>query len=100
MDNRRNWTQQQDQLRKALASKTHFDKAMPLFLAQHAATHCAEISGAGDWSLHDEVMTGLSDAQIRKVPRPGQNSIAWLLWHITRIEDMSINTLTLEQPQV
>ena len=99
MDNRKNWTKRQDQLRKALSSRAHFDEAMRLFLAQHAAVHTAEISGCG-WSLHDESLAGLTEAQIKFVPRPGQNSIAWLLWHITRIEDMTINTLALEQPQV
>jgi hypothetical protein len=100
MDNRKHWTQQQDQLRKALTSKAHFGEAMALFLAQHAAVHTAAVSGGGSWSLHDEALAGLTEAQIRFVPRPGQNSIAWLLWHITRIEDGTLNTLTLEQPQV
>ena len=100
MDARKNWTQQQDQLRKALSSKAHFDEAIALFLSQHAAVHTARISGGAGWSLHDEVLGGLSETQIKRVPRPGQNSIAWLLWHITRIEDMTINSLSLEQPQV
>jgi hypothetical protein len=100
MDARKNWTQNQDQLRKALISKAHFDEAIGLFLCQHAAVHTAQISGNSGWSLHDEVLTGLDEDVIRKVPRPGQNSIAWLLWHITRIEDMTIHTLTFGQPQV
>jgi len=100
MDARKNWTQRQDQLRKALTSKTHFDEAIELFLSQHAAVHTAQISGNSVWSLHDEVLAGLNDESLRRVPRPGQNSIAWLLWHITRIEDMTIHTLTFEQPQV
>lgn len=100
MDHRKLWTQNQDQLRKALGSKAHFTAAIELFLAQHAAVHTAEVSGGGNWSVHDEALAGLTEAQIRWVPRPGQNSIAWLLWHITRIEDMTINLLTFEQPQV
>ncbi len=91
MDNRKLWTQHQDQLRKALSSKAHFAEAQGLFLTQHAAVHTAEISGI-DWSVHDEALAGLTEAQLRWVPRPGQNSIAWLLWHITRIEDMTINS--------
>ena len=74
--------------------------AKQLFLSQHAAVHTAEISGRTNWSLHDEVLLNLTDDQITRVPRSGQNSIAWLLWHITRIEDMTINTLTLDLPQV
>jgi len=100
MDARKNWTQRQDQLRKALTSKTHFDEAIELFLSQHAAVHTAEISGNSGWSLHDEVLAGLNDESLRRVPRLGQNSIVWLLWHITRIEDMTINTLVFGQPQI
>ena len=100
MDRRKDWTQRQDQLRKLLASKTHFDEAIVLFLSQHAAVHTARVSGAVGWSLPDEVLAGLSEAQIKRIPHPGQNSIAWLLWHITRIEDMTINTLAVGQPQV
>ena len=100
MDNRKSWTSQQNQLRLLLGSKTHFEQAIHLFLQLHAAVHAAQVSGAHCWSLQDEVLAGLSDQQIKTVPRPALNSIAWLLWHITRIEDLSINFLVLEQPQV
>jgi len=30
----------------------------------------------------------LTDAQMRLRPHPNMNSIAWLLWHIARSEDM------------
>jgi hypothetical protein len=100
MDYRKTWTQQQDQLRKLLSAKAHFEEAMVLFLRQHAAVHTAEISGGQCWSLQDEVLAGLTDEQFRTRLKPGSNSIAWLLWHTTRIEDMTINVLVLEQPQV
>jgi len=100
MDNRKKWTLRQDQLRKLLSSKTHHEEGIRLFLEQHANVHTAAISGGEYWSLYDEVISGLSDAQVKAIPRPGLNSIAWLLWHITRIEDMTINFLVLEQPQI
>ncbi len=100
MDNRKEWTARQTNLRQLLGAKSHFDEAIALFLQQHAAVHAAEISGGRFWSLQDEVLEGLSDEQIRAVPRPGENSIAWLLWHTTRIEDMTLNCLVFEQPQI
>jgi hypothetical protein len=30
----------------------------------------------------------------------GLNSIAWLLWHMTRFEDVVVNTVLREAPQV
>jgi len=100
LDNRKNWTSQQNELRLLLASKVHFEQAIHLFLQQHAAVHSSQVSGTHCWSLQDEVLEGLTDDQIKTIPRSGSNSIAWLLWHITRIEDLSINFLVLEQPQV
>jgi hypothetical protein len=100
MDNRKQWTQRQDQLRKLLTSKAHYDEAINLFLEQHANVHTAAISGGEYWSLQDDVLASLNDMQVKTIPRPGANSIAWLLWHITRIEDMTINHLVLNQPQV
>lgn len=100
MDYHKQWTLRQDQLRKLLSSKTHHEEGIRLFLEQHANVHTAAISGWEYWSLYDEVMSGLSDDQVKAIPRPGLNSIAWLLWHITRIEDMTINFLVFERPQV
>lgn len=98
-DNRKHWLEKEDQLRGMLATKSRFAEGMALFLEQHAAVHSGAVCANTPWSLHDEVLHGLNDEQICHVARPGQNSIAWVLWHITRIEDMTINLLTLEQQQ-
>ncbi len=45
MENRKEWTAQQTNLRQLLSAKSHFDEAIGLFLQQHAAVHTAEISG-------------------------------------------------------
>src|SRR5512146_3384606 len=100
MENAKIWTARQNELRQLLGARSHYEEAVQVFLLQHAAVHGAEISGCQAWSLLDEVLDGLSDAQIKTVPRPGENSIAWLLWHTTRIEDMTLNCLVFEQPQI
>jgi hypothetical protein len=55
-------------------------------------------------SLHgrndDELLGGLADDQVRQRPLPGVNSIAWLLWHMTRCEDIGVNRLVADRPQV
>lgn len=100
MDNRKNWTQQQDQLRKRLSAKAHFEEAIQLFKQQFSAVHTASVSPGKSWSLEDEVLAGLTDSQVKAVPRPGENSIVWLLWHTARIEDMTMSCLVFEQSQV
>jgi DinB superfamily len=42
----------------------------------------------------------LTDAQMQLRPHPHMNSIAWLLWHIARSEDMGVNRLITNRPDV
>src|SRR5262245_62057035 len=74
--------------------------AKQLFLYQHAIVHSAEVSGDTEWSLEDSLLEGLSDEQMRARPRPGTNSIVWLLWHMARTEDVTVNLLLAGRPQV
>jgi hypothetical protein len=41
---------------------------------------------------------GLSDEQIRQCPHPAVNSIAWLVWHMARVEDMAVSRLVARRP--
>src|SRR5262250_2434446 len=50
--------------------------------------------------LVDDLLKGLSDSQIRGRPVPGVNTIAWLLWHMARIEDVGINRFFVDEAQV
>lgn len=42
---------------------------------------------------------GLSPEQLRHEPGPGANSIGWLVWHLTRIQDQAVADL-LDAEQV
>lgn len=42
----------------------------------------------------------LSEEQLRTRPYSSVNSIAWLLWHMARVEDAGVNRLVVAQPQV
>jgi uncharacterized damage-inducible protein DinB len=42
----------------------------------------------------------MSEAQIRRRPAETINSIAWLIWHMARVEDAGVNRLVAERPQV
>ncbi|MFN8487275.1 MAG: DinB family protein [Caldilineaceae bacterium] len=50
--------------------------------------------------VENVVLKGLNDAQLRQAPAPGQNSLAWLLWHVARSEDFGITVLDGKQSQV
>jgi hypothetical protein len=45
------------------------------------------------------VLDGLATEDLYAVPEPGSNPIGWLLWHLTRVQDMHIAEI-VEQDQV
>ena len=73
--------------------------ARDLFLDQHAAVHAAAVGG-NKMSLADRTFGGLSDAQMRVRPREDLNSIAWLMFHIARAEDVMVNVILAGRSQV
>jgi hypothetical protein len=70
-----------------------------LFLAQHARSHAAGV-GHPDFSNQDLILRDLTDKHLRVRPHPGLNSLAWLLWHMTRAEDVGVNLVIAQPPQV
>lgn len=74
--------------------------AIQLFLQDHARVHAGELTGnAGGLSLQDIALRDLAHDQLRLRPH-GLNSIAWILWHIARFEDIAINVMIADSPQV
>jgi hypothetical protein len=98
--NRKFWNQQQQALRSALSNPDDHQKALELFLCQHAMVHTAEMTQLDLWSFDDEVWQGLIEGDVRCIPRDGEHSIAWLTWHIARIEDVTMNLLVGGSPQI
>ena len=46
------------------------------------------------------VLAGVEEAQLRRQPAADQNSLAWLLWHAARWEDVIVHSWVCNQPQV
>jgi DinB superfamily len=74
-------------------------EAKDLFLSQHAAVQSLAVGG-NPVSAAERAFGGLNDAQMRVRPREDLNSLAWIMWHIARAEDVFINALVVGRPQV
>jgi len=98
--NRKHWNEQLKLLRKALNNPEEHLTAIDLFLRQHAMVHDLEMSNTGLYSFSDEVWDGASETTIRCVPPKFEHSIAWIIWHLARIEDMTMNGLLAGKTQV
>lgn len=69
--------------------------ALQFFLLRYEALHAP----TGTVSI-ENLLTGLSEAQLRCRPHPELNSIAWIVWHIARTEDLGIQRLVGHHPQI
>lgn len=98
--NRKLWNERQKALQLAIKRKDDIPAAVELFLQQHAMLHTAEMAQTGEWSFEDEVWHELSEKAARCIPPKQEHSIAWAIWHITRIEDITMNMLLAGEPQL
>ncbi len=93
------WNSQHKVLRQLL-EKRDYRKALPIFLSQHELVHSAKLREGARWSFQDEVLQGLMNEQIRYIPKGRTHSVVWMIWHITRIEDVTMNLLMADSRQV
>ena len=97
---RKLWNKQQTEFRDILLSFEQHDEAIRRFLRQHARHHSAAMAVSEPWSFEDEIMNDISDQGARLVPEHEEHSIVWLIWHIARIEDVTMNILVAGKPQI
>jgi hypothetical protein len=67
------------------------------FLRDHAAVHskaAAQAEFNAEW-----LFAGLDDRQLRARPH-GLNSMAWLVWHLARVEDACVARVVMGKPQL
>ena len=51
-------------------------------------------------TVEETLLHGLTDDQLRRRPRRDGNSIAWLLWHMARCEDIAVSRFVVGCPQL
>lgn len=97
---RRALNKRQTELRHVMMSFDQHDRAIRLFLRQHAMLHSIKVAQSEAWSFEDEVLNDMTEEQIRRIPRNCEHSVAWCIWHIARIEDVTTNLLVAGSSQI
>ena len=97
--NRKLWNDRHQKLNRALA-KGDRETAIPLFLDQHAMVHSAKVSKSKLWSFEDELLYDMDEDELRRIPADGEHSIVWILLHLARIEDITMNLLVAGTAQL
>jgi hypothetical protein len=91
---------QQTHLRQIMMKFDQHDEAIKLFMDQHAMLHSAKVAETDLWSFEDAVLDDMPEEQFRRVPPKGEHSVVWLVWHMARCEDITMNLLVAGSPQV
>ncbi|MGM0881539.1 MAG: DinB family protein [Bacillota bacterium] len=103
LERRKAWNEKHKLLTEIILKPDEHSRAVQLFLSQHALLHSSEVGDVGKPTLEDEVLNDLDDITFRKYPvatPDTENSVAWHLWHIARIEDMTMSILVADDQQV
>ena len=53
-----------------------------------------------NWTMVDSALEGMDDATLARLPNAHSNSIAWTLWHMSRVVDTFILSRLQSRPQV
>lgn len=95
----REWNEQHKLLRKTLANAETRYQFYPLFDTLHKRVHP---STPDDLPLTyaDLLWNEFSEPELRIIPPGMDHSAAWCIWHITRIEDVVMNILVADTPQI
>ncbi len=96
---------QQTTLREIMTSHDQHELAIRMFLDLHAHYHSGKVlMSEGNltniWSYEDAILDDLKEDQIKKIPKNIDHSIAWIVWHMARIEDIAMNILVAGTQQI
>jgi DinB superfamily len=74
------------------------NSAIDLFLREHAFVHTEAVARSEAFNT-DYLLKGTSDDQFRFCVH-GMNSLAWLFWHMARVEDGLVSYIAIGQEQL
>jgi hypothetical protein len=97
---RREWSSDHKKLRALLSKGESLQEARNLFLELHAVLHRLRMSNLQVWSYADQIFSDLEEDEFRLIPGNAEHSLIWILWHIARIEDITMNILVADKDQI
>jgi len=100
--NRKQWNERQKALRQALKKTEALHSAIELFMVQHGMLHAPSVSDADLYSFETDIWQDLpvDSPIIRRIPAKSEHSIVWCIWHLARIEDVTMGVLLSGEGQL
>jgi hypothetical protein len=96
----KDWNPKQAKLKSALSEPERFNEAIRLCLELHGLVHSSNVMAQKTPTLLDILFDGLTKETFSAMPAAKGTTIAWNIWHITRIEDITANILIANGKQV
>lgn len=103
LSQRKQWNDNHKKLTQIILDPAKHQSAVELFLQQHRLLHSSRMSHSPIATLEDELVKDLHEKTFRQYPVTApdtKNSIIWHIWHVTRIEDMTMSVLVNNDVQV
>ena len=92
-------SEQHKKLQHRIRKEQELEAAKELFLSLHAALHASAVSEMPCNEV-DALLQDLQEYEYAIMPTREAETIAWVIWHIARIEDLTMNMLVARQEQV
>lgn len=96
----KDWNPINSRLRDIIKKTNCLDEAISLTLKLHSIVHFSSVSGTTYPTYTDEIFAGVEHDKYCIMPTVKDVTLAWNIWHITRIEDIVANLLIAEEDQV
>lgn len=94
------WNEDIKLLREIILNQDKIEESKNLCLSLHSMVHSSAMSGIDAKTFEDELWEGLDENTFRTSVNEKGRTIAYGIWHSTRIEDITMNLLVAGDEQV
>jgi len=96
----KSWNNDIKELRKIILKPDKIQESKSLALSLHSMVHLSIMSGVDKKTFEDELREGLDENTFRTSQNQKGRTIAYGIWHCTRIEDITMNLLVAGDKQI
>lgn len=94
------WSDRHKKLNQTIRNSKYFADAVEMILDLHKDLHALIVSGLNGQNMIDTLLSDLKPNEYAVMPTSKDETIAWAIWHIARIEDLTMNILVNNGTQI
>lgn len=94
------WNEDIKHLREVILKEDKLEESKNLCLSLHSMVHSSNMSGVSVKTFEDELWEGLDEESCKTAVNEKGRTIAYGIWHSSRIEDITMNLLVTGEGQI